>query len=125
MKVLGWMPIVRAAAAPARAHARFARVTGNGTRIDCRFRRSGRVGALGTFFVNAMAVISYSHVLLGEGFEAALGQHILWGTLTLGLIVFGPGSISVDWWLERRLAAHGRPLATNRADSVTARAASR
>lgn len=74
----------------------------------------GRLGALGTFFVNAMAVISYSHVLLGEGFEAALGQHILWGTLTLGLTVFGPGAISVDWFLERLSAARGgrRPLAT-------------
>jgi len=71
----------------------------------------GRLGALGTFFVNAMAVISYSHVLLGEGFEAALGQHILWGTLALGLIVFGPGSISVDRLLERRSAARCRPLA--------------
>jgi putative oxidoreductase len=70
----------------------------------------GRLGALGTFAVNAMAVISYSHVLLTEGFEAALGQHILWGTLTLGLMVFGPGPISLDTWLERR-AAPRRPLA--------------
>lgn len=62
----------------------------------------GRIGALGTFAVNAMAVISYSHVLFGEGFEAAIGQHILWGTLTLGLALFGPGAISVDRWLERR-----------------------
>jgi len=71
----------------------------------------GRLGALGTFVVNAMAVISYLHVLLGEGFEAAIGQHILWGVLTLGLTVFGPGALSVDWWLERRSAARGRPLA--------------
>jgi putative oxidoreductase len=70
----------------------------------------GRLGALGTFAVNAMAVISYSHVLLTEGFEAALGQHILWGTLALGLMVFGPGAISLDTWLERR-AAPRRPLA--------------
>ena len=62
----------------------------------------GRLGALGTFAVNAMAVISYSHVLLAEGFEAALAQHILWGTLTLGLIVFGPGPVSLDAWFERR-----------------------
>ena len=34
-----------------------------------------RVGALGAFFVNAMAVISYRQVLLAEGYEAALGQH--------------------------------------------------
>ena len=37
--------------------------------------------------------------------EAAIGQHILWGTLLLGLIVFGPGLISVDAWLESRSAA--------------------
>ena len=71
----------------------------------------GRLGALGTFAVNAMAVISYSHVLLAEGFEAALGNHVLWGTLLLGLTVFGPGAISVDHWLERRSAARCRPLA--------------
>ena len=33
----------------------------------------GRVGALGVFFVNAMAVISYRQVLLADGSEAALG----------------------------------------------------
>lgn len=71
----------------------------------------GRLGALGTFFVNAMAVISYSHVLLTDGFEAALGQHVLWGTLTLGLMVFGPGAISVDRLLERLSAARYRAVA--------------
>jgi putative oxidoreductase len=64
----------------------------------------GRVGAIGTFAVNAMAVISYSHVLFGEGFEAAIGQHILWGVLTLGVALFGPGAISADRLLERRAA---------------------
>jgi putative oxidoreductase len=62
----------------------------------------GRFAALGTFAVNAMAVISYSNVLLAEGYEAALGNHVLWGTLLLGLSVFGPGKISLDAWLERR-----------------------
>lgn len=70
----------------------------------------GRFGALGTFAVNAMAVVSYAHVLLSEGFEAALGQHVLWGVLLLGVIVFGPGKLSVDAWLERRAAARCRPL---------------
>lgn len=70
----------------------------------------GRLGALGTFAVNAMAVISYSHVLFQEGFEAAIGQHILWGTLLIGLSVFGPGRISIDAWLERRSAARCRPM---------------
>jgi putative oxidoreductase len=68
----------------------------------------GRLGALGTFAVNAIAVVSYAHVLLQEGFEAAFAQHILWGVLTLGLLVFGPGSISMDAWLEKRSATRSR-----------------
>jgi putative oxidoreductase len=35
-------------------------------------------------------------VLLGEGFEAALGQHYLWGSLLLVVAVFGPGRWSLD-----------------------------
>jgi uncharacterized membrane protein YphA (DoxX/SURF4 family) len=35
-------------------------------------------------------------VLLGEGFEAALGQHYLWGLMLLVLAVFGPGRLSAD-----------------------------
>lgn len=63
-----------------------------------------RIGALGLFAVNAMAVISYSHVLLEEGFEAALGQHLLWGFMTATLAVVGPGRLALDAWLERRAA---------------------
>jgi len=70
-----------------------------------------RVGALGAFFVNAMAVISYRQVLLAEGSEAALGQHILWGFMLLILAVFGPGRVALDSWLEARLAARCRPIA--------------
>jgi putative oxidoreductase len=69
-----------------------------------------RVGALGGFFVNAMAVISYRQVLLAEGSEAALAQHILWGFMFFLLAVTGPGKIALDTWLERRLAARCRPL---------------
>jgi len=69
-----------------------------------------RVGALGAFFVNAMAVISYRQVLLAEGYEAALGQHVLWGFMLLILAVFGPGRFALDSWLERRLAARCRPF---------------
>jgi putative oxidoreductase len=69
-----------------------------------------RVGALGAFFVNAMAVISYRQVLLAEGSEAALGQHILWGFMLLVLAVTGPGKIAVDTLLESRLAARCRPF---------------
>jgi len=66
----------------------------------------GRVGALGTFFVNAVAVISYSNVLLADGYEAALDNHILWGSLLLGLTVFGPGKISIDAALNKLLHHH-------------------
>src|SRR6516164_795387 len=69
-----------------------------------------RVGALGGFFVNAMAVISYRQVLLAEGSEAALGQHILWGFMFLLLIVVGSGRYTLDAWLERRSAARCRPF---------------
>ena len=55
-----------------------------------------RYAALGLSAVNVLAVISYAHVLLGEGFEAALGQHYLWGSLLLVVAVFGPGRWSVD-----------------------------
>ena len=61
----------------------------------------GRLSALGLFAVNAVAVISYAQVLLAEGSEAALGQHILWGSLLSFLIVYGPGKLSVDYLLNR------------------------
>jgi putative oxidoreductase len=68
---------------------------------------AGRAGALGLFAVNLMAFISYRHVLLGEGFEAALGQHVLWGFMLLVLVVHGPGS----WSLDRLLRTVPAPLA--------------
>lgn len=61
-----------------------------------------RYAAVGLSFVNVMAVVSYSDVLLSKGFEAALGQHYLWGSLLLVLLVFGPGRWSVDEFLRRR-----------------------
>jgi putative oxidoreductase len=60
-----------------------------------------RLSTIGLFAVNAMAVISYSQVLLAEGSEAALGQHILWGTLLVFLMIYGPGKFSLDYWLNR------------------------
>lgn len=56
----------------------------------------GRASALGLLAVNAMAVISYRHVLLADGFEAALGQHVLWGFMLLTLAIHGPGRWSLD-----------------------------
>jgi putative oxidoreductase len=64
----------------------------------------GRYSALGLSAVNAMAVVAYAHVLMSEGFEAALGQHYLWGLMLVTLMVFGPGRLSVDAALDRRTA---------------------
>jgi putative oxidoreductase len=64
-----------------------------------------RVGALGLFAVNALAVISYWHVLGGDGFEAALAQHVLWGFMLAVIAIFGGGALSLD-----RLSARGKQL---------------
>jgi putative oxidoreductase len=61
----------------------------------------GRLNAIGLFAVNAMAVVSYAQVLLAQGSEAALAQHILWGTLLLFLIIYGPGKLSLDYLLNK------------------------
>lgn len=55
-----------------------------------------RYAAAGLFAVNLVAVASYAHVLLADGFEAALGQHVLWGFMLLVLIVCGPGRVALD-----------------------------
>ena len=78
-----------------------------------------RVGAVGAFFVNAMAVISYRQVLLAEGSEAALGQHVLWGFMLLVLAGFGPGRIALDSLLESRLAARCRPFVPSAAPALS------
>jgi putative oxidoreductase len=64
--------------------------------------------SVGLFAVNAMAVIAYAHVLLSEGLEAALGQHLLWGYMLAVLAVYGPGAWSLDRVRGSRSgAAHG------------------
>lgn len=36
---------------------------------------------------------------LGEVADAALQQHLFWGSLLLGLVLWGPGRSSLDtWW---------------------------
>jgi putative oxidoreductase len=62
----------------------------------------GRLSALGLQAVNVMAVVAYAHVLLTDGFEAALGQHYLWGFMLLTIAIFGPGKWSLDWLKRRR-----------------------
>jgi putative oxidoreductase len=55
------------------------------------FGLGGRVAALGLFVLNAVAVIS-----LGDVADAALQQHVFWGSLLVGLALWGPGRWSLD-----------------------------
>ena len=64
-----------------------------------------RLSALGLSFVNVVAVVSYWHVLSGT--PAALAQHLFWGVLLLVTLFHGPGRLSVDHVLARRLAVRG------------------
>ena len=61
-----------------------------------------RVGALGLFAVNVLAVVSYWHVLGNDGYEAALGQHVLWGFMIAVIAIFGSGAIALDPVLRGR-----------------------
>jgi len=75
---------------------------------------AGRIAPLGLFAVNLMAVVSYSHVLLAEGFEAALGQHVLWGFMLAMLAVYGQGALSLDRVLRTNPAGGTGQLAPGR-----------
>jgi len=55
-----------------------------------------RFGAIGLLAVNAMAVVSYWHVLGSEGYEGALAQHVLWGYMLAVLLFCGAGALSLD-----------------------------
>jgi putative oxidoreductase len=59
---------------------------------------AGRFAALGLSVMNVVAVIS-----LAEIAPAALQQHQLWGSLLIGLALWGPGKWSLDWLLAPRL----------------------
>jgi putative oxidoreductase len=61
---------------------------------------AGRFAAAGLFVVNAVAVVS-----LAEIAPAALQQHILWGCLLLGLLLWGPGRWAFDRFVASRLAS--------------------
>ena len=64
---------------------------------------AGRIAALGLFVLNAVAVISLMDVA-----DAALQQHVFWGSLLIGLVLWGPGRWSIDGW---RSAARARQVA--------------
>ena len=66
------------------------------------FGLAARFGAAGLFFVNVMAVTSYPELF---GFEcpAGINAHYYWGSILLALVAFGPGRLSLDAWIVRRL----------------------
>ena len=63
---------------------------------------AGRFGAAGLFVVNAMAVLSYPQ-LWGFDCPAGIHSHFYWGSLLLALTIFGPGKLSLDELILRRL----------------------
>jgi putative oxidoreductase len=60
----------------------------------------GRFAAAGLSMVNVMAVLS-----LGDIAPAALQGHVFWGCLLAGVLLWGPGALSIDRWLIPRLRA--------------------
>ena len=71
---------------------------------------AGRLGAAGLFVVNAMAVLSYPQ-LWGFDCPAAIHMHVVWGAILAALVLFGPGRLSVDAVVLRRLGLAPRPAA--------------
>ena len=63
---------------------------------------AGRFGAAGLFVVNAMAVISYPQLWQFDC-PAAIQMHVVWGAILLVLAVFGPGRLSLDELILRRM----------------------
>ena len=60
---------------------------------------AGRFGALGLSVMNVVAAISLSEIA-----PAALQQHVFWGSLLIGLSLWGPGALSLDRLIAPRLA---------------------
>jgi putative oxidoreductase len=70
----------------------------------------GRFGASGLFVVNAMAVVSYPQ-LFGFDCPAGLQMHFVWGAILLALSLFGPGSLSLDQLILKRMGLRPAPAA--------------
>ena len=70
---------------------------------------AGRFSAAALFVVNVMAVASYLDLF---GFEcpAGINSHYYWGAILLMLVVFGPGKLSLDTLVLKRLGS-GRSAA--------------
>lgn len=58
---------------------------------------AGRVSALMLFGFNIIAVIAYPELS-----EAGLKEHYYWGVLLLVPLLYGPGKLSLDYFIARR-----------------------
>ena len=65
------------------------------------FGLATRFAALSLSVFNVVAVISFWHVLHDN--EAALASHIYWGLLLLVTLTHGPGKLSIDYLIGRKL----------------------
>jgi putative oxidoreductase len=60
---------------------------------------AGRFGAVGLSVLNLVAAISFPDIS-----DLGRQDHVLWGALLLVILLHGPGRLSLDHWLKRRLA---------------------
>ena len=60
---------------------------------------AGRFAAAGLFITNLMAAISFPDIS-----DLGLQDHVLWGALLLVTLFHGPGRLSLDAWLNKKLA---------------------
>jgi len=60
-----------------------------------------RLAASVLFVFNIVALVSYYDTLVQTG---GVKDHVLWGTMLLVLIIYGPGKVALDTLLERRFA---------------------
>ena len=59
---------------------------------------AGRFAAAGLSVINAVAVVSLMEIA-----GPALQQHVFWGSLLIGLVLWGPGRWSLDRFVAPRL----------------------
>ena len=58
---------------------------------------ASRVSAAGLSIINVVAVLSLEEIP-----TAALYLHYIWGILLAQIVVWGGGTLSLDWWFNRR-----------------------
>jgi putative oxidoreductase len=84
------------------------------------FGFAGRLAAAGLFILNIVAVISVEDMPI-----PALQQHVFWGSVLIGLLLWGPGRWSVDrylWpWLRERVVGASSATSTAAASRAAAR----